>query len=232
MAIIKKLIKKIMIKKAMSKSPMYLYGEDEQEEVEKYICDAFGEFASVFHELVSPDIHLDVCLIPPSDEEPYYKLVTLGAGAYKMNVPDELLDDKLEYAEYVIYLPENWNIKSNNETDFWPIRVLKGIARLPIYCDTWLGYGHTTQDDEEGTAYASNTQFNSVVLDFASNKRGDIRLKLSSGKVINFYEVIPLYPEELQYKLDNDADILFDRFKEKGIKYKVVDIDRKNACKE
>ncbi len=42
-------------------------------------------------------------------------------------------------------------------------------------------------------------------------------------------EKIPLYPEELSFKIENGADALFDKLKEKGIKYKVVDIDRKNA---
>ena len=79
---------------------------------------------------------------------------------------------------------------------------------------------------------ASNTGFNSAVLDFAAGRKGDIRLIMPSGKVVNFYEVIPLYPEELQFKMDSGADALFERFREKGISYKVVDINRKNAAEE
>ena len=54
---------------------------------------------------------------------------------------------------------------------------------------------------------------------------------MPSGKVINFYEVIPLYPEELEFKMENDADILFAKLDEKGIPYKTVDIGRDSALK-
>ncbi len=211
--------------------PQYLYEESELDELDSFIVDMFGDYKNVFHEIVSPDIHLDVCIVDPTDEDPYYKLVTMGAGTYKMQIPEQWQKYDLDYAEYVIYLPKDWNLNSSEETDYWPIRVLKDTARLPIWYNTWLCYGHTTQSDEEGSTYASNTDFNSVVLKFAENKNGDIRLIMSSGKVINFYEIIPLYPEELKYKMDNDADALFEKLEEKGIQYRVLDINRKNALK-
>ena len=211
--------------------PQYLYEESELDELDSFIVDMFGDYKNVFHEIVSTDIHLDVCIVDPTEEDPYYKLVTMGAGVYKMQIPEQWQKYDLDYAEYVIYLPKDWNLNSSEETDYWPIRVLKDTARLPIWYNTWLCHGHTTQSDEEGSTYASNTDFNSVVLKFAENKKGDIRLIMSSGKVINFYEVIPLYPEELKYKMDNDADALFEKFEEKGIQYRVLDIHRNNAMK-
>ena len=30
-----------------------------------------------------------------------------------------------------------------DEKWYWPIRLLKSLARLPIASDTWLGFGHT-----------------------------------------------------------------------------------------
>ena len=54
---------------------------------------------------------------------------------------------------------------------------------------------------------------------------------MPSGKTINFYEIVPLYPEELQYKIENGADALFELFEEKGIPYKVLDLNRKNALR-
>ncbi|MBR6402148.1 MAG: suppressor of fused domain protein [Eubacterium sp.] len=170
-------------------------------------------------------------LIHTLDEEPFYKLVTMGAGAYEMNIPDKWKEYNLERAEYVMYVPKDWDLQSKDMKDYWPIKVLKDVARLPIWCDTWLSFGHTTQSDEEGTPYASNTRFNSVILDFCENHQGDVRLKTSSGKTINFYQVIPLYPEELKFKLENDAETLIDMFGENEIEYKVVDINRKSAIK-
>lgn len=212
--------------------PPYLYEESEIAELDSFICDMFGDYKNVFHEIASPDVHLDVCIVEPTEEDPYYKLITMGAGAYKMSIPEQWEKYQLDYAEYVIYLPADWNLNSSDETDYWPIRVLKDTARLPIWYDTWLSYGHTLQSDEEGSAYAANTEFNSVVLKFAENKDGDVRLIMSSGKVINFYEIIPLYPEELQFKIENDADALFEKLEEQKIRYRILDISRKNAFRQ
>ena len=44
----------------------------------------FGEVENVFHELVSPDIHVDICIVPPSEKRDYYTLVTMGMGAHRM----------------------------------------------------------------------------------------------------------------------------------------------------
>ena len=77
------------------------------EAVEQHIKRYFGEFGSVFHELVSPDIHVDICVVPPSEERDYYTLVTMGMGAHRMNVPEELAEYKLERAELAIALPSD-----------------------------------------------------------------------------------------------------------------------------
>ena len=64
-----------------------VYTEDEMETVEGHIQQYFGKFENVFHELASPDIHVDICVVPPSEERDYYTLVTMGIGAHRMNVP-------------------------------------------------------------------------------------------------------------------------------------------------
>lgn len=207
---------------------MFWYTENQLDLYEKYIAEQFGEYTEVFHEIVSPDIHLDVIIVPPTEKNNYYKLITMGMGAYKMNVPGELKAYELERAELVMFLSPTWNIKSAEEEDYWPIRQLKALARLPIQCDTWLGYGHTVSSDMENTPYADNTKFCSMMLLTAVNQdfqRLDLRLP-QLGK-INFYQLFPLYKEELQYKQGHDADALLDLFDDVDI-MPVVNNNRKN----
>ena len=137
------------------KKKMHIYSEEAMDQYESYIEEQFGPYTEVFHELVSPDIHLDIIMVPPTDKNPYYKLITMGMGAYKMKVPHELKQYELERAELVLYLPPTWNIKSSKEEDYWPIRQLKVLGRLPIQCDTWLGFGHTVSSDQENNPYAN-----------------------------------------------------------------------------
>lgn len=210
---------------------MYLYTEQEINEYECYIQENFGEYKEVLHEIVSPDIHLDIILVPPTDEDPYYKLITMGMGAYAMNIPDELKGNDLEYAELVLYLPKSWNIKSSDEKDYWPIRYQKILGRLPLELNTWLGFGHTIHGNEDMAPFAENTELNSFVLLNACNLMYEaLDLKLSSGKKINFYQMFPLYQEELDYKLENGLDALLDLFEEDDL-LPVLNIKRKNYCK-
>ena len=69
-----------------------------------------------------------------------------------------------------------------------------------------------------------------MILDFCENHQGEVRFETSTGKTITFYQVIPMFPEELKFKMDTgDAGALFDKFEEKGIEYKVVDNNRRSA---
>ena len=49
---------------------------------------------------------------------------------------------------------------------------------------------------------------------------------LPGGEEVNFYQVIPLYREELEYKLEHDADALMEQMAEVSF---VVCPDRRNT---
>ena len=189
-----------------------VYTEEEMEAVEGHIQQYFGKFENVFHELSSPDIHVDICVVPPSEERDYYTLVTMGMGAHRMNVPEELAEYKLERAELAIALPGNWKLKHEdlkNERWYWPIRLLKTLARLPIASDTWLGFGHTMDNEDD---FAKDTKLCAAMLTGPQDTEdGSEVCILPSGEEVNFYQVIPLYREELEYKMEHDADALLDK---------------------
>ena len=204
-----------------------VYTEEEMEAIEGHIQQYFGDFENVFHELASPDIHVDICVVQPSAERDYYTLVTMGMGAHRMNVPEELAEYKLERAELAIALPKDWNLKQEDMRDerwYWPIRLLKTLARLPIASDTWLGFGHTMDKEED---FAKDTKLCAAILTGPQDTEdGSEVCILPSGEEVNFYQVIPLYRDELEYKLAHDADALLDKMN--GISF-VVEPDRQDA---
>ena len=204
-----------------------VYTEEEMEAVEGHIEQYFGKFENVFHELVSPDIHVDICVVPPSEERDYCTLVTMGMGAHRMNVPEELAEYKLERAELAIALPADWKLDQESMKDekwYWPIRLLKSLARLPIASDTWLGFGHTMDNKEN---FAENTKLCAAILTGPqSTEEGGEVCTLPGGEEVNFYQVIPLYRDELEYKLAHDADALLGKMN--GISF-VVEPDRQDA---
>ena len=212
--------------------PQYYYSEKEIEKVSAYIERQYGEYEDVMHELVSPDIHCDIVIVPPTEVSPYYKLVTMGAGAYKMNIPKEFKSTICDRAEYVIFLPKDWNIGADNEDDWWPMRILKSAARLTVNTEDYLWITHSVQIKEDGSPVAENTQFNSFVLMPSIGKKGQVvePLKLNLfGKKVAFYQLVPLYPEELKFKLEHGYDELVGFFENEPL---IVNIHRKNYCKE
>ena len=204
-----------------------VYTEEEMEAVEGHIEQYFGKVENVFHELVSPDIHVDICVVPPSEERDYCTLVTMGMGAHRMNVPEELAEYKLERAELAIALPADWKLDQESMKDerwYWPIRLLKGLARFPIECETWLGCGHTMDNEEP---FAGNTKLcASILIEPQNAEDGSEVCVLPGGEEVNFYQVIPLYEDELNYKLEHDADALLDKMA--GISF-VVNPTRQDA---
>ena len=191
-----------------------VYSEDEMSAIEQHIKNTFGEFENVFHELDSPDIHVDICVVPPSERRNYYTLVTMGMGAHRMNVPKELAEYKLERAELAIALPPDWKLDKDSmqeERWYWPVGLLKVLARLPISNDTWLGFGHTM---DKQSPFAEDTELCAAILtgpqDMDLDTCGEVCI-LPGGEEVNFYQVLPLYREEMEYKLEHDADALLER---------------------
>ena len=204
-----------------------VYTEEEMEAVEGHIQQYFGKVENVFHELVSPDIHVDICMVPPTEERDYCTLVTMGMGAHRMNVPEELVEYKLERAELAIALPADWKLDQESMKDekwYWPIRLLKSLARLPINCDSWLGHGHTVENREP---FADNTKLcTATLIGPQDTEDGSEVCTLPGGEEVNFYQVIPLYEDELDYKLEHDTDALLNKMR--GISF-VVNPTRQDA---
>ena len=206
-----------------------LYTEAELNAVEAHIEKYFGECTNVFHEISSPDLHIDILIIEPTKERNYYVLVTTGMGAHSMSVPAELEGLGFDHAELLIKLPPDWNLGGSDEDDYWPVRWLKILARLPLNEDSWLGWGHTVP---AGGFLCDSTALNGVILcEPMGFDDGAFSCMLPDDEILHFYQIMPLYEEEMQYKLDGGAEKLFACFERMGIS-DIVDMNRVNACAE
>ncbi len=104
------------------------------------------------------------------------------------------------------------------------------LARLPLEQDTWLGWGHTVPN---GRPFAANTLLSGVLLTAPEGvpKEGGSACPMPDGSEVNFYQVLPLYDEEMDYKLDHDAAALLERMEAKGaLACPYIRLERPNAC--
>lgn len=203
-----------------------MYDDDELDALEEHIKEYYGDFPTVFHETVSKDFICDIACVPPTEERNYYTLITMGMGAHIMNIPDSLSPEENGRAELLICLPPDWKLGESTAEWFWPIRLLKDLARLPINTDSWLGWGHSVDHQ----AYIANTQFCGSLLLFPEGVSEEAETcTLPNGDKVNFFEVIPMYREEMLYKINHDTRALLDKMK--NINH-VVDINRPNCCED
>lgn len=205
-----------------------MYEQEDWDAVEAHLEKYFGHCDNVFHEIVSPDIHVDIYIMAPTPERDCYVLSTFGMGAHRMNVPAELAEQKLERAEIVVTLPPDWKITEPGEEWYWPIRWLKILARLPIQEDGWLGWGHTVANPDDAP-FAGNTRLCGLMLTEPQGFGEDaVCCELPDGEEVNFYQMIPLTFEEMQFKLYHSAQELLERFAPEQLA--VVDIHRESVC--
>lgn len=218
------------IKKDDNTQKEYLYNQKNLNQFEEFITEVYGEYTSVIN-IDSPQLKVDILVFPPNESGNFYKLVTRGMGAYEMKVPNELYIYQLERAELVMYLPPDWNIDSKEKEDLWPIECIKSIAKIPIENNSWLGYGDTFEN-ENNLAYSKNSSLCAIILADTVD-RLDVKLKFIMKRKgrINFYQLVPIYKEELEYKNSQDTFSLLDLFDKKDSKY-ILDLNRKNYALE
>ncbi len=225
------LIRDIQIEMYGGKAPL-MYKEDEQKAVENYIRDNFGKAFTVVHEMYSPDINIDICVMPPQLGHDFCILSTIGMGAYEMNVPEDLEEYELERAELIMCVPPG--IANLSDGDNWIAEIMRTVAHLPLERKSWLAHGHTVGAGQ-GNTIDSSVPFNAVILKGANSLDGKRlpKCSLPSGEVVNFYYLLPIFAEELDFKLSNGANALFGLFEASGDNIKdfyVVNSSRRNLC--
>jgi hypothetical protein len=175
-----------------------------------------GANLTVFHELASPTVHVDVHLVGPSPEFEFNRLVTCGMAEKPMTVPDGF--NESPFAELTVAVPANWPLTQEafrDEDAYWPVRLLKMLARLPHEFSTFLWNGHTIPNGDPPRPYASSTKLCCALIATPLLAPDNFRtLALKDGRVVRFLAIVPLYEDEMRLKLDKGADALYDLFQE------------------
>jgi len=202
-----------------------LYSEEDLEIVETFIKENFGRYENIIHEIISDIIHIDVAVIEPNPAKDYYTLVTIGTGAKKMNNIDAY-----NRVEIMIHLPRNWDIHSNEEKWYWPIRLIKSLSRLPFANDTWIGVEHTIQYNDN---FFVDTNFSGVILTPAFDPNKEYKtVTLKNNNKVHFIQVLPITIEEMQFKIENNcAELLIESLPHTDYNF-IVDVNREMVVNE
>ena len=100
----------------------------------------------VFRDPVGTPLAIDVEILYPTEEEPFYLLHTMGMSASPMRYPSGAFSANEGYSELCLILPARWPFRrerglSLNDKAAWPIWLLMELGRFPHVHDVWMGYG-------------------------------------------------------------------------------------------
>lgn len=221
------------VKKTDTTFPTLIY----MEEIENHFDKCFpGAKTDIFHELLHlPGVpHIDTHFMQGSEIDDRIIVYTTGMSDFPMCLPDELKEDRLVYerAELMLYLPPTWPVNGEafkQEANYWPIELLKSLARFPNRFNTWLGPGHTVPNIEGSRPYARSTRQNGALLLPLADELSI--MKAADGATINIYCVIPLYKEEMDYKLKHGINALIDKFEQSGADMMTINPERSSTCR-
>lgn len=186
---------------------------NQREAIEEYVARHVGPARRVLHEIESHIVHIDVHIVPPGTDHPFWFLFTTGMSALPMNSPME----HPAYAELSLMLPTWWQIDmgrwKQDKRWFWPIRELIDLARYPHRMRTWLGQGHTVASGQPARPYDRSTSLAAMlVLPWSFSEdviHGDVATQL--------YALWPLHADELDYKRAHGLMALCDCLEAAGV---------------
>ena len=203
----------------------------------EHVVKHIGPVTNVFHEIQGDLVQIDILVVGPQDDRPYTTLVTCGMSDRPMRVPIEDPDDlalipELRFAELLLALPPEWSLTPDafqDEANYWPIRWLKRLARLPHRMDAWIGLGHTIPNGEPPRPLGPNTNLSGWLVDEPVLFAPEVQKLRFADKTINFYALVPLYEEEMTLKLRKGSAALahlMDRAKVSEL----VELNRRNVA--
>ncbi|MFX1397892.1 MAG: suppressor of fused domain protein [Promethearchaeota archaeon] len=204
--------------------------EENIEAITLHIKRNIGSIDNVLHEIISDVVHIDVHVVSAYDFDAKI-LITSGMSDIPMNAPKGCED--LKYAELMFFLPNNWPLTFKDfkkERNYWPIRNIKFIARFPHIYKAWIWEGHSIPFGDPPEPYSEKTELCCLILvpPLLLDEKA-WKLEKNGDKCIYFFALMPLYKEEMEYKLKHGYDALMERMLRDG-DLDITNFSRKNYC--
>lgn len=198
------------------------------EEIARHL-ERYGVVAdSVFHEIVSDLVHVDVHICKPTEARPFTTLFTTGMADLPMKTPADFA--AFARAELMICLPKTWPTFKNGELDtdkqHWPIGFLRYLARFPHAHETWLSEGHTIPNGNPPTPFGEGTNLCGVIIAPPLTLPEEAHKFETAVGTIHIFAVVFLHEGEMNLKLEKGANALYALLDKAGVS-EILDISRK-----
>lgn len=188
-----------------------------REALEAHLEKHLGE-CTVFHELISQTVHLDLYCYGPNESRPYYTIVTVGVSDGPLSAPEDA--DMLRYVELMLYLPPDWPMPTDGdmpEDHYWPFRIIKFLGRFVHEYNSFYAPLHTIPNGDPPAPYADNTELCCALLTMAAMEEESFHDLEIDAHPVTFLQVHPITRAEMELKLEEGGDELLQLLGENGV---------------
>jgi hypothetical protein len=181
--------------------------------LKEVLSDKFGQQRVSDFPLLEED-HVALLQVDLEMRSPVKVLVTNGLHKYNMPVPEKLKG--FENIELYFCLPSYWELDLNNEKFNWVYFQIQKLSKHLIEKQTWFGVGHTFSNGQPPKALSSSMLQNHLLLTepiMLENYLDQIEVE---GKTITFLAIVPIFSDELDYKMAKGYFSFIKKFRAKN----------------
>lgn len=191
----------------------------------QHLMDRFGKEAIV--SITKKDENdLDTVLISLQKRSKLTLLMTLGLSDYNMPVPEKYAERS--HTELVFCLPSYWDLESI--TDQWVYAWIQKLAKHVIEKETWFGPGHTIPNGNPVEAISERMKQKYFILTDPIYLKSELSPILLDDKTIHFLVIMPIFEDEMDFKMGKGTFKLLKKIEGKGIS-EVLDDYRMSSLK-
>lgn len=167
-------------------------------------------------ELNVADGEVPLLALTIESRSPVTVVMTNGLSDYTMNVPEVLKG--LEHNELYFCLPSYWDLEDDeNPTMNWVIPWIQRLTNYVIEKESWFGHGHTMPCGKEMNSLSPTMHQNHFFLSNPILLEKELAQVKIGDKSIQFLGIIPIFPDEMDYKQGKGTLKLMRKFLAHGV---------------
>ena len=152
----------------------------------------------------------------------------LGIGAYRGKEITDDGEEKAHRVEFIALIPRSGSCDDDVDLHIWVSKIMRQFGEMIQAEKSWIGCGHTVS---YGSKLDESVDYDGVI--FIPDIPGEEKCLLPDGEEVEFMLLVPLYEEEILFKLDNGFVELLDKATEKlGGNFVYVVKKRENIFEE
>ena len=149
-------------------------------------------------------------------------LLTTGLSDFKMPVHEKHIGK--EYIELYFNLPSYWELEDSENPKFsWVFSWLERLKNYVINNNTWFGHGHTMPCGKEMKSLSESMLQNHFILSDPIDLETELSPIIEEEKTIRFLAIIPIFPDEMDFKQGKGTFKLMEKFRQYNVTEKLDD---------